>query len=38
MTIFAGYLYQHLAGGVFWVMALLALPAMVLRPKITPST
>ncbi|PQJ02691.1 3-phenylpropionate MFS transporter [Escherichia fergusonii] len=38
MTIFAGYLYQHLAGGVFWVTALLALPAMVLRPKITPST
>lgn len=38
MTIFAGYLYQHLAGGVFWVMALMALPAMALRPKITPST
>ncbi|GGD31598.1 MULTISPECIES: 3-phenylpropionate MFS transporter [Franconibacter] len=34
MTMFAGYLYQHLQGGVFWVMALVALPALVLRPKV----
>ena len=34
MTIFAGFLYQHLAGGVFWVMALVALPALFLRPKV----
>lgn len=34
MTVFAGYLYQHLGGGVFWVMALVALPAIVLRPKV----
>ncbi|ALB63705.1 3-phenylpropionic acid transporter [Cronobacter condimenti 1330] len=35
MTVFAGFLYQHLAGGVFWVMALVALPALFLRPKVT---
>ncbi|EOI3556693.1 3-phenylpropionate MFS transporter [Cronobacter dublinensis] len=34
MTVFAGFLYQHLAGGVFWVMALVALPALCLRPKV----
>ncbi|EKY3222708.1 3-phenylpropionate MFS transporter [Cronobacter dublinensis] len=34
MTVFAGFLYQHLAGGVFWVMALVALPALLLRPKV----
>ena len=34
MTVFAGFLYQHLGQGVFWVMALLALPAMVLRPRV----
>ncbi|GAB5071075.1 3-phenylpropionate MFS transporter [Citrobacter sedlakii] len=37
MTVFAGFLYQHLGNGVFWVMALLALPAMALRPKVTAS-
>ncbi|WP_336277834.1 3-phenylpropionate MFS transporter [Cronobacter dublinensis] len=34
MTVFAGFLYQHLAGCVFWVMALVALPALFLRPKV----
>jgi PPP family 3-phenylpropionic acid transporter len=34
MTVFAGYLYQHLGHGVFWVMALVALPAMVVRPRV----
>ena len=34
MTMFAGFLYQHLQGGVFWVMALVALPALVLRPRV----
>ncbi|EKK4081274.1 3-phenylpropionate MFS transporter [Cronobacter dublinensis] len=34
MTVFAGFLYQYLAGGVFWVMALVALPALFLRPKV----
>lgn len=33
MTVFSGFLYQHLHQGVFWVMALVALPALVLRPK-----
>lgn len=35
MTVFAGYLYQNMGSGVFWVMALVALPAIVLRPKVT---
>ncbi|EBF0666610.1 3-phenylpropionate MFS transporter [Salmonella enterica] len=34
MTVFAGFLYQHLGGGVFWIMALVALPAIFLRPKV----
>lgn len=33
MTMFAGFLYQHLHQGLFWVMALVALPALVLRPR-----
>ena len=37
MTVFAGFLYQNLGNGVFWVMALVALPAMFLRPKVVPS-
>ncbi|MDF9346690.1 3-phenylpropionate MFS transporter [Escherichia coli] len=37
MTVFAGFLYQYLGHGVFWVMALVALPAMFLRPKVVPS-
>jgi len=35
MTVFAGFLYQHLQQGVFWVMAAVALPAMILRPAVT---
>lgn len=34
MTVFAGFLYEHLQQGVFWVMALLAVPAMFLRPYV----
>jgi len=34
MTVFAGFLYQHLGHGVFWVMALVALPAVLLRPRV----
>ncbi|VEB95827.1 Probable 3-phenylpropionic acid transporter [Cedecea lapagei] len=34
MTIFSGFLYQHLQGGMFWVMALVAVPALFLRPKV----
>lgn len=35
MTIFAGFLFQHLHQGLFWVMALVALPAMFLRPAVS---
>lgn len=38
MTVFAGFLYQHLQQGVFWIMALVALPALVLRPAVTART
>ncbi|PJH69290.1 3-phenylpropionate MFS transporter, partial [Salmonella enterica subsp. enterica serovar Typhimurium] len=34
MTVFAGFLYQPLGGGVFWIMAPSALPAIFLRPKV----
>ncbi|WPU24101.1 3-phenylpropionate MFS transporter [Cedecea neteri] len=34
MTIFSGFLYQHLQGGMFWIMALVAAPALFLRPKV----
>ncbi len=34
MTMISGYLYQHLTNGLFWVMALVALPALLLRPRV----
>ncbi|MFS2222039.1 3-phenylpropionate MFS transporter [Pantoea sp. B65] len=34
MTMVCGLLYQHLHGGLFWVMALVTLPALFLRPAI----
>ena len=34
MTMFAGFLFQHLNGGMFWIMALLTVPAIVLRPAV----
>jgi len=34
MTMVCGVLFQHLQGGVFWVMALLVVPALFLRPKV----
>lgn len=34
MTMISGYLYQHLENGLFWVMALVALPALALRPRV----
>ncbi len=34
MTMVCGVLYQHLHGDVFWVMALLVVPALFLRPKV----
>ena len=38
MTVFAGFLYQHLGHGVFWVMAAVALPALFVRPKVAART
>ena len=38
MTVFAGFRYQHLGNGVFWVMALVALPAIFLRPNVAASS
>ncbi|MEY8712061.1 3-phenylpropionic acid transporter [Mangrovibacter phragmitis] len=32
MTLFAGFLYQHLGAGMFWVMAAVAFPAIFIRP------
>lgn len=34
MTMICGVLFQHLQGGVFWVMALLVVPALFVRPKV----
>jgi PPP family 3-phenylpropionic acid transporter len=34
MTMISGFLYQHLGAGLFWVMALVVLPALVLRPSV----
>ncbi|MBD8164164.1 3-phenylpropionate MFS transporter [Erwinia persicina] len=35
MTMVCGVLFQHLQGGVFWVMALLVVPVLFLRPKVS---
>ncbi|WP_148875545.1 3-phenylpropionate MFS transporter [Serratia marcescens] len=32
MTVIAGFLFEHWQGGVFWVMAAVALPALFIRP------
>ena len=37
MTMVCGVLFQHLQGNVFWVMAALVVPALLLRPKLQPS-
>ncbi|MDC9589738.1 3-phenylpropionate MFS transporter [Xenorhabdus sp. XENO-10] len=34
MSIIAGFMYEHIGSGIFWVMALVALPALFLRPKV----
>jgi len=34
MTMIAGFLFEHLHQGLFFIMALLALPALVLRPTV----
>ncbi len=35
MTMIAGFLFEHLHQGLFWVMALLAIPAIFLRPRVS---
>jgi PPP family 3-phenylpropionic acid transporter len=37
MTMVCGVLFTHLEGRIFWVMALLVLPALFLRPRLQPS-
>ncbi|MGE6468948.1 3-phenylpropionate MFS transporter [Serratia proteamaculans] len=32
MTVIAGFLFEHLQGGVFWVMAAVVVPALFIRP------
>ncbi|MNH35073.1 putative 3-phenylpropionic acid transporter [compost metagenome] len=34
MTVVAGFLFEHLQGGVFWVMALVVVPALFIRPPV----
>ena len=34
MTMFAGFLFEHLHQGLFWIMALLVIPALFLRPNV----
>ena len=38
MTLVAGYLYEDIHGGIFYLMALIVLPALFLRPKVRPQT
>lgn len=34
MTVISGFLFEHYQGGVFWVMALIAIPALFIRPRV----
>lgn len=36
MTMFSGFLFETLNAGLFWVMALVVVPAIFLRPKVAP--
>jgi PPP family 3-phenylpropionic acid transporter len=38
MTMVCGVLFVSLQGGIFWVMALLVLPALFLRPRVQPAS
>ncbi|KFW98381.1 3-phenylpropionate MFS transporter [Pectobacterium carotovorum] len=38
MTMVSGFLFEHLQGGTFWVMALLAVPALFIRPSVSHHT
>ncbi|MCG8709456.1 3-phenylpropionate MFS transporter [Brenneria sp. 4F2] len=35
MTVVSGFLFEHMQNGTFWVMALLAVPALFIRPSAT---
>lgn len=37
MTMICGVLFGHLQGNIFWLMALLVVPALFLRPRVQPS-
>lgn len=34
MTVISGFLFEYYQGGVFWVMALLAIPVLFIRPQV----
>ncbi|CNI13706.1 putative 3-phenylpropionic acid transporter [Yersinia thracica] len=34
MTIISGFLFEHYQGGVFWVMALIVIPVLFIRPRV----
>ncbi|PHM63254.1 3-phenylpropionate MFS transporter [Xenorhabdus ishibashii] len=34
MSVIAGFMYEYIGSGIFWVMALVALPALFLRPNV----
>ncbi|MDE1475021.1 3-phenylpropionate MFS transporter [Xenorhabdus bovienii] len=34
MSVIAGFLYEYMQSGIYWVMALVAFPALFLRPKV----
>lgn len=34
MTVISGFLFEHYQGGVFWVMALIVIPALFIRPRV----
>ncbi|QTF07507.1 3-phenylpropionate MFS transporter [Brenneria izadpanahii] len=35
MTVVSGFLFEHLQSGTFWVMAMLAVPALFVRPSVS---
>ncbi|MFE8049123.1 3-phenylpropionate MFS transporter [Brenneria goodwinii] len=35
MTVVSGFLFEHLQNGTFWVMAMLAVPALFVRPSVS---
>lgn len=37
MTVISGFLFEHYQGGVFWVMALIVIPVLFIRPRVTAS-